>query len=176
MTFDLNAIMVGDSIVDRSKSYILALRPTWKIDAVPGRSVTAAPDVIRANLDLWGTPRRLIIALGQNDDPEWTKADYRALVDLAPATTRVFFVTTWKDAPPKTVEEAATQALYSKWMRAIAVAQPNVDIIDWRQACKDAIDPETGLCVLLDDGSHPTNPAGRCVYANLVVDAVTALD
>lgn len=166
--------MVGDSITAMVKPYLLELRPGWKIDGVPGRNVTTAPDVIRDNLDRWGIPTRLVVALGQNDHPDWTKADYRALVDLVPRTTTVFFVTTWKDAALKGEEEAATQLTYSNWMRNIADNQPNVYVIEWRVACREAVDPTTGLSTLLVDGSHPTDPDGRIVHANLTVETVAA--
>lgn len=176
MSFDLNAIMVGDSITDRCKPYLQAMRPNWKIDGVPGRNVRSAPSVIRTNLAAYGIPRRLIIALGQNDDPGWEKADYRALVDLVPRATAIFFVTTWKDAALKGEEEAAVQGVYSIWMRQIAANQANVEVIEWRNLCYANRDPETGLCTLLDDGSHPVDPEGRIAHATLVRDTVAQLD
>lgn len=173
-----DGIMVGDSITFMGKPLLQELRPDWKINGDPGRPVTAAPDVIRHMLAKYGTPKRLIIALGQNNARawRWTKADYRDLVRMVPETTHVFFVTTWKDANLKGEAKAAVQGKYSSWMRNIAASQPNVDVIEWRNACRDTVDPTTGNSTLLEDGSHPTDPDGRTTWANLISQTVSEKD
>jgi hypothetical protein len=173
-----DTIMVGDSITYMGKPHLLELQPSWNINGVPGRRVVAAPGVIRDMLDKYGTPKRLIVALGQNDTAGWTKGDYRALVRLVPKSTRVFFVTPFRGPWPgpevtgfteeKWNEKAARQTRYATWMRNIAAAQPNVDAIEWRKACQAAVDPATGNSTLLADQSHPTDPDGRKTWASLI--------
>lgn len=161
----VNTIVIGDSITAMGKPYLQPLRPTWIIDGVAGRNVRTLPGRIKSHLVNDGTPHRLIIALGQNPDPDWTKADYKAATDLLPASTTIYFISTYRD--PEIFGQAAadTQATYTKWMREIAGDRPKTHMIPWRARVLDG-------SVQLADGSHPTDPEGTTYWANLVVNTV----
>lgn len=161
----VNTIVIGDSITVMGTPYLLAQKPTWIVDAVNGREVGVLKHRIRVDLVADGTPRRLIIALGQNISPDWTKADYEAATELVPASTEIYFISTYRDPDIFGQEAADTEATYTGWMRQIAAHRPRTHMIPWRARVLDG-------SVQLVDGSHPTDPEGRQYWANLVVARV----
>ena len=166
-TKHVNTVVIGDSITAMGKPYLHDLRPTWVIDGKFGRDVTALPHGIKRHLAHDGTPHRLVIALGQNADTDWTKADYRHATQLVPAPTEVYFISTYRDPAVFGQAAADTEATYSMWMRQIASKRPNTYMIRWRRAVIHGD-------VQLADGSHPTTPDGTTYWANLVLDTVLA--
>ena len=102
-TARVNTLVIGDSITVQGSPYLLAQKPTWVVDAVNGREVGVLKHRIRVDLAEHGTPHRLIIALGQNISPDWTKADYQAATELVPASTEIYFISTYRDAGTSSV-------------------------------------------------------------------------
>ncbi len=160
----VHVLVIGDSITRFGEPYLAAARPRWVVDGVPGRPVSALPRRLRADLATYGVPQHLVIALGQNPRPGWTKGDYRDAARSVPGTTQVYFVTTYRDPAVFGQEAADQQETYSRWMRQIARNRSNVHLMDWRALVLD------GTAVLLD-GSHPDEPS-RQVWADLVVRTI----
>lgn len=161
----MNTIAIGDSITVQGSPYLLEQKPTWIIDAANGRHVGVLKHRIRVDVAANGTPHRLIIALGQNPTRGWTKADYEAATELVPASTTIYFISTYRDPAYFGQKAADTEAKYSRWMRKIAAARPRTHMIPWRARVLDG-------SVQLVDGSHPTDPEGRQYWADLVVARV----
>ena len=162
-TTRVNTIVVGDSITVQGSPYLQ--KPTWIVDAANGRDVAVLKHRIRVDVAEHGTPRRLIIALGQNISPDWTKADYRAATELVPASTEIYFISTYRDPIAFGQEDADTEATYTSWMREIAAERPHTHMIPWRARV-------IAGKVQLVDGSHPVAPDGQQYWADLVVARV----
>lgn len=161
----VNTIVIGDSITYQGEPFLHVKRPTWIVDGVNGREVATLKHRIRVDIADHGTPHRLIIALGQNISPDWTEADYRAATELVPASTTIYFISTYRDPVAFGQEAADTEATYTSWMREVAAGRPHTHMIPWRARVIDG-------SVQLVDGSHPTNPDGRQYWADLVVGKV----
>jgi hypothetical protein len=165
----VNTIVIGDSITFQGTPFLLAQKPTWIVDGVNGREVGVLKHRIRVDVAEHGTPHRLIIALGQNISPDWTKADYEAATELVPASTEIYFISTYRDPAVFGQEAADTEERYTSWMRQIAADRPHTHMIPWRARVIDG-------SVQLVDGSHPTDPEGRQYWADLVVARVALFD
>ena len=161
----VNTIVIGDSITVQGTPYLLAQKPTWIVDGANGRDVGVLKHRIRVDVAEHGTPHRLIIALGQNITADWTKADYEAATELVPASTEIYFISTYRDPVAFGQEAADTEATYTGWMREIAAERPHTHMIPWRARV-------IAGKVQLVDGSHPVDPDGRQYWADLVVARV----
>jgi hypothetical protein len=155
-------LVIGDSLTWRGADKLAALHPDWTIDGVRGRSIWSLQPVLRDHIAAEGMPSTLVIALGTNDgDGTWTRADfYRVLTYVAPST-RVVFVTTYRDPVIYGAAETQRTGRVSSWMRAIAVDRPATSVAYWRGEV--IADPS-----LLIDGVHETDPVGEDVWAGTV--------
>ena len=160
--------VVGDSITAGATSGLQALRPNWDIDGEPGRRVATLPSHLRRILDETPSPACVVIALGTNASPEWSKDSYADAIRMLPAATEVRLVTTYRS--PKRwgterpwYQQAWIQAHYSRWMNELAEEMPNVSVVRWRLRVKRQ--PR-----LLQDGVHPT-ARGKDVWANMIAQA-----
>ena len=154
-------LLIGDSLTHYAAPTLLERRPKWKVDAIGGRKVETLPRRIRDDLATYGVPRHLVIALGTNESPGWTRADYAAAVDMVPRSTEVFFITTYRDPAVFGQDRADIQETYSSWMRSISKYRDNVSFINWRGHVKR--NP-----ALLRDGVHATDPEGIRYWVDLV--------
>jgi hypothetical protein len=157
-----HTLVIGDSLTERGADKLAALHPDWTIDGVGGRSIWSLQPVLRNHIAAEGMPSTLVIALGTNDGAgTWTKADfYRVLTFVAP-TTRVVFVTTYRDPVIYGEAETLRTGRVSTWMRAIAADRPHTSVAYWRGEV--IADP-----TLLVDGVHETDPVGEDVWAATV--------
>lgn len=162
--------MVGDSVTayaEAALSYRLAesVDGRVEIDAESGRNVVVLDDMVRDELDRARRPRTMVLALGANPADDWTRRDYREVVDSIPSSISVVLVTVFRtyEAAPGTIRQQ--MADYSRWMRAIAATRDNVCIAPWRGTVRGHADE------YLIDGVHP-NQVGADVMAGLVADAV----
>lgn len=157
--------VVGDSITGGATSRLQALRPTWDIDGWRGRRVATLPTHLERILEENPSPDAVVIALGTNASPGWTKDSYADAIRMLPTGTSVRLVTTYRN--PKLwgtdrpwYQQAWIQADYSRWMNELAETMHNVSVIRWRLTVKR----RRGL---LHDGVHP-NAHGKDVWAALV--------
>jgi lysophospholipase L1-like esterase len=163
--------VAGDSITARSKARLRdrlrrSVRHAVYIDGVGGRNVTALDELVSQRLRR-GATDVMVLALGTNSSPSWTKDDYLGAVNAIPASTTVVLVTVYKSRAAATASPAVLRrmASYSRWMREIAAARSNVCVADWRKAASR--EPRR----LLEDGVHPS-AAGKAVWVRLVGSAV----
>ena len=163
--------MVGDSITWHGLDWLRKRGVTWEVSAIAGRDVSCLPYYIAERMLHETPPTMVVIALGTNATSGWYEEDYQAAVDLLPATTRVTFVTTYRD--PEIWHNgldyrrrAIIQQHYSTFMHNIAAKRKGTGIAEWRNYI--SIRPN-----LLRDGVHPTED-GKRAWSYIVSEAVKA--
>ncbi|MDP3892542.1 SGNH/GDSL hydrolase family protein [Nocardioides sp.] len=162
--------VIGDSITRHGERRLQAREPRWDIDGVPGRNVASTDDLLEARMSGTRAPRHVVVALGSNGHREWSKAHYEGAVAVLPPTTRVTFVTMWRDPSvfgpdhPGVYKRPSAMRAYSRWVRQISQERPNTCLFNWRRVVRHR--PH-----LLSDGVHPT-VQGRVVWARGVSRAV----
>ena len=162
-------LVLGDSVAWRAADELSALRPGWRVDAVPGRLVQALPGRLARQVRTGGTPATLVVALGTNPGHHWVLGDYLDAVEVLPQATRVVWV-----LPHREAQVSATNSAYAidevervqRAMARAAAARPRSCLADWGDEVARTPD-------LLVDGVHPTR-AGEQVWADLVARAVDA--
>ncbi|MFI2706529.1 GDSL-type esterase/lipase family protein, partial [Nocardioides sp. CER28] len=128
---------------------LLRRRPRWTINALHGRPVTALPGLVKNLRAVDQHPFRVVIELGSNQVPGWTKADYVAAIDQLPRGTRVLLVTPYKAAGGRWSRRGVeTVGRYARWMQQIARTRPHTCVVPWRATA--SAHPEW-----LRDGLHP---------------------
>jgi len=165
--------VVGDSITAGSKARLRdrlrrSVRRAVYIDGVGGRNVSTLDELVTQRVRR-GATDVMVLALGTNSDPSWTRSDYLRAVDAIPESTAVILVSVYKSRSAATATAAVLRRManYSRWMREIASARSNVCLADWRKAASR--EPRR----LLADGVHPS-AAGKAVWVRLVGNAVDA--
>lgn len=164
-----DVLLLGDSVAWRAADELGALRPAWRVDAVPGRMVQALPGRLARQLRTGGVPSTLVVALGTNPGHHWVLDDYLDAVAVLPASTWVVWVLPHREAQPTAANTDYAIAEVGRVQRAMAgaaAARPGSCLVDWGDEV--ARDPE-----LLVDGVHPTRE-GEQVWAELVTRAVEA--
>lgn len=155
--------VIGDSITVRGNlPWLNRIEPSWNVDGVGGRLVDELPSRINFMIRRLGFPRNIVIALGSNPSEGWSKADYQRIVDRIPDNRNVFFVTAYR-GEIWGGSEMVTK--YSRWMKRIARAEPNVHIIDWRRRVLRGE-------VELSDDLHASRGEGERFWAGLVSNRV----
>jgi lysophospholipase L1-like esterase len=136
-----------------------------EIDAESGRNVLLLDDLVHQQLVRAHRPRTLVLALGTNPDPSWTRSDFRRVLDTIPDSVSVVLVTVYRE--PGTAPTWVLRALadYSRWMQELAASRQHVCLAPWRAR----VDHRAGRLTL--DGVHPNN-RGAEVFARVVADAV----
>lgn len=130
--------MVGDSITHLGADNLRRLGVRWRIIGVSGRLVSRLPDLLQSRLAAGPAPRVVVVALGANADPGWHEANYRAAVAMLPASTRVVFVSVYRN--PAIYRSGVTPFRrnpnspyeYSKAMLDIAGQRPHTCVVPWR--------------------------------------------
>jgi len=147
----------------RRRNLVLA----W--DATPGIPTEPAVDRLVDRLHESRPPSRLVMALGTNDsDARLVTSQVERVMHAVPATTRVYWVNTWKarwlvtGADSDRRAAAAVNAALTRADRR----HRNLELVDW--AGTVAATPRR----YLRDGVH-TLPAGRSVRNALIADALT---
>lgn len=167
----MTVIMVGDSLTEHGEPALHGLHPGWYIDGLGGRPVKDLGPCISVGIEERGNPQDLIVALGTNDSPGWTKDDYVEALELVPAWSRVHLVTTFADADRWGQQAYDNQAENSQWMREIAEERPRTWTIPWRYYAQNKEFIGGGVR-LLRDGKHATHPEGEQWWADLISDRV----
>lgn len=135
--------IVGDSITYRSRLQVHQIAPKWAVDGVPGRPVWELPRLLSERMATRPIPKHVVIALGSNGSIAWHKPQYVNAVNLLPATTRVTFVTMWRNPerwgnPLKTPNKhSKLLRRYSKYVKQIARQRPNTCLYNWRKVAKN---------------------------------------
>jgi hypothetical protein len=126
--------VLGDSIASLTSRELHARRPQWTINAVHGRSVATLPELVRNLRAVDARPYRVVVELGSNQSPTWTKQDYVDAIGALPRSTMVLLVTPYKGSGgpwgPKGVR-AVTR--YARWMEQIAAQRPRTCVVPWRR-------------------------------------------
>lgn len=157
--------VVGDSLTYFAKSKLQALRPNWDIDGMRGREIDRLNPLLERYINDFGQPRQVVIALGTNEgEGGFTKDVYERAVAKLLDSTRVVFVTTYRDAKIFGEARAEQQRLASEWMDEIARGRQYTAIAPWRR--RVVANPE-----LVWDGVHATEH-GEQVWADIVHDAM----
>ena len=162
-------LLLGDSVAWRAADELAALRPGWRVDAVPGRLVQALPGRLDRQVRTGGTPATLVVALGTNPGHHWVLGDYLDAVQVLPESTRVVWVLPHREPQVSATNSEYAIAVVRRVQRAMAraaAARPLSCLADWG----DEASRTPGLLV---DGVHPTRE-GEQVWAELVARAVDA--
>jgi hypothetical protein len=160
-------LVIGDSLSNLGREELAKYRPTWRVDGVNGRKVTALPGRIDAAVANHGgkAPGTLVVALGTNEAAEWAGSDYRVVRSKLPGT-RIVFVTPYRDAAVYGPERARVVAGYAYYMLRLANGDPRACVVPWAEAV--GASPW-----LLRDGVHAT-AAHEDRWAREVVAGVDA--
>ncbi|RLV50459.1 hypothetical protein D9V37_00215 [Nocardioides mangrovicus] len=160
-------LLIGDSIAHRVAGRFVKRHPGFIVDAVPGRRVVSLPPRLSKDIAAYGVPKRLVIEMGTNTAASWTKADFEAVIDSLPSTTRIVMVTPYvrpnrlSSKLPRGAQAAARTRLYAQWEYEMAVEFPNVCIDPWRAT----VERRPGL--LTAAGVHPDD-RGKRVFLRLL--------
>jgi len=162
--------VVGDSVTVFSEGPVRsALRAAAdgqvEIDAESGRNVLLLDDLVRQQLVRDRLPRTMVLALGTNPDPSWTRNDFRRVVDSIPDSVSVVLVTVYRAPGTAPAWVLRSMADYSRWMQELAAGRDDVCLAPWRARVK----PRAERLTL--DGVHP-NSRGADVFARVVAEAV----
>jgi hypothetical protein len=150
-----NVTAIGDSVMLAAASDLQAAIPNIAIDAVVGRQVPAALEILRERRAAGTLGSVVIIHMGTNGS--FTSAQFDEMMRLLSGVGRVLFVdvkcpTSWEAADNLMLQEAAKR-------------YPGVVLVSWYAASANR--PE----LFWDDGIH-LRPEGARVYAALVAAAV----
>jgi hypothetical protein len=159
--------VLGDSISALGSAELQLRRPGWSINAVHGRPVAALPTLVSNLRAVDQRPYRVVIELGSNQSPNWTKAHYEDAIAELPNSTRVLLVTPYKAGgghwAPKGVR--ATMR-YARWMTQIARQRPHTCVVPWRARASHHRE-------WLRDGLHPTDDF-LATWADLLIGTTEA--
>ncbi len=167
-------LIIGDSISVMGSQEIRQLRPYFGLDAIRGSLVDTLQQRLADHLDTYGTPRRLVIALGTNTAPHWSRSKYLAAVDMVPRSTQVLMIAPWVPKNDKPASESRGKLAhwrtyyYARWMHDIARERPNVCVIPWR-----AWAHHNPRMLYQPNGVHP-KPKAQWHWAHMIDHAVNA--
>ncbi|MDT9593485.1 acyltransferase family protein [Nocardioides zeae] len=150
-------VVVGDSVALAAAPALIAELPGVGVDAVVGRQLSEAADLLTALRDSGRLRTYVVVALGTNGDI--STRDLAALLDVIGEKRRLVLVTAHGDR---------------EWMPAVnekllafVEAHPEVGLARWDQASAEVTD-------FAADGIHPGEQGGG-VFARTVVDALRTL-
>lgn len=150
-TCSVNLTMVGDSITEGAKPYLLQVMPNAYIDGKVSRQIFHGADEYAQDISSKHAGDVVIYALGTNGPPH-DDSVLQHMVDVAKGKP-VYFVTTRVPQP--------WQDVTNDRLRKFAQTHPNVGIIDWNGFSKNHSE------YLTDDGVHLT-PVGGPKYAKMI--------
>ena len=145
------ALMVGDSVTWRGNDELARLLPELTVDGQPARR----PSELAARIGAFRAhhPRLtgLVVELGSNSAPGYTRADLAAVIESLPAEAAVMLVPPYVEADSSAAVSAWSQR-FGTWMRSIAAARPDTCVADWPAY----VESHPGL---LQDGIHVRHDA-----------------
>ncbi|KXA20092.1 acyltransferase [Gardnerella vaginalis] len=150
-TCSVNLTMVGDSITEGAKPYLLQVMPNAFIDGKVSRQIFHGADEYEQDIASKHAGDVVIFALGTNGPPRDDSVLQR-MVDAAKGKP-VYFVTTRVPQP--------WQDVTNEHLRKFAATHSNVGIIDWHGFSEGHSE------YLTDDGVHLT-PVGGPQYAKMI--------
>lgn len=150
-TCSVNLTMVGDSITEGAKPYLLQVMPNAYIDGKVSRQIFHGADEYAQDISNKHAGDVVIYALGTNGPPH-DDSVLQHMVDVAKGKP-VYFVTTRVPQP--------WQDVTNDRLRKFAQTHPNVGIIDWYGLSNGHSE------YLTDDGVHLT-PVGGPQYAKMI--------
>lgn len=156
---------VGDSVTVLGLPWLRRRGIGWEVSAIPGRDVSTLPFYLAERMRHDKPPRGVVIALGANASPGWTKTRLRAAINQLPPTTIVTLVTPYRDKRWKDADYRRASGIawyYAGWMRDIAKERPHTCLADWAREAA-ALEAKTPGRVLYD-GVHTTE-YGRQVWS-----------
>lgn len=154
-TCSVNLTMVGDSITEGAKPYLMQVMPNAYIDGKVSRQIFHGADEYEKDISVKHAGDVVIFALGTNGPPH-DDSVLQHMVDVAKGRP-VYFVTT---RVPQPWQDATNDSL-----RKFAATHHNVGIIDWHGLSNGHSE------YLTDDGVHLT-PIGGPQYAKMIRLAV----
>ena len=157
-TCSAKIMMVGDSITEGAKPYILEVMPNAFVDGKVSRQIYQGADAFEKDLSEGHKGSAVVYALGTNGPPN-NDSLLQHLVDVAHGKP-VYFVTT---RVPQPWQDATNAKL-----REFAATHKNVGIIDWHGLSNGHSE------YLTDDGVHLT-PIGGPKFARMIRLAVCGL-
>ena len=154
-TSSVNLTMVGDSITEGAKPYLMQAMPNAYIDGKVSRQIFHGADEYEQDISGKHAGDIVIYALGTNGPPR-DDSVLQHMVDVAKGKP-VYFVTTRVPQP--------WQDTTNERLRNFAATHPNVGIINWHGLSEGHSE------YLTDDGVHLT-PVGGPQYAKMIRLAV----
>lgn len=154
-TCSVNLTMVGDSITEGAKPYLMQAMPNAYIDGKVSRQIFHGADEYEQDISGKHAGDIVIYALGTNGPPR-DDSVLQHMVDVAKGKP-VYFVTTRVPQP--------WQDTTNERLRNFAATHPNVGIINWHGLSEGHSE------YLTDDGVHLT-PVGGPQYAKMIRLAV----
>lgn len=146
---------IGDSILVDAEPYLKKMFPSIKVDAVIGRQMYQALDVVKRMKNNGDLGNVVIIELGTNGP--FTQDQMITMLNTIGVNKKVIFVNTRVPRPWQNVVNTTLNSVTSKY--------PNTSLVNWFSASanhNDYFEP---------DGVH-LNPKGANVYASLVANMV----
>jgi hypothetical protein len=141
-------LMVGDSVMWRAENELGARHPQWDTDGIPGRKIGD----LQARLDWYrldhGNPSQLIVQLGNNATPQFTRGQFDAVVGTLPAATPVMLILPYRAAQSEDHDAVSATIRYQHWERLLGASRPNTCVADWPSVAEAHPDN-------LVDGEHP---------------------
>lgn len=150
-TCSVNFTMVGDSITEGAKPYLLKVMPNAYIDGKVSRQIFHGADEYEQDISGKHAGDIVIYALGTNGPPH-DDSVLQHMVDVVHGKP-VYFVTTRVPQP--------WQDVTNDRLRKFAATHPNVGIIDWHGFSEGHSE------YLTDDGVHLT-PVGGPQYSKMI--------
>lgn len=150
-TCSVNLTMVGDSITEGAKPYLMKVLPNAYIDGKVSRQIFHGADEYEQDIANKHAGDVIIYALGTNGPPN-NDSVLQQMVDAAKGKP-VYFVTTRVPQP--------WQDITNERLRKFAATHPKVGIINWHGVS------ESHSEYLTDDGVHLT-PVGGPEYAKMI--------
>jgi hypothetical protein len=155
--------VLGDSISELGSEELAMRRPLWSVNALHGRPVAALPELVDNLRAVDRHPYLVVIELGSNQSPSWSKADYEDAIAELPRSTRVLLVTPFKAGGGHWGHKGVKATTrYSRWMKQISLERAHTCVVPWRARASHHRD-------WLRDGLHPTDDA-LGIWADLLVD------
>ncbi|MDA3626190.1 acyltransferase family protein [Saccharopolyspora sp. WRP15-2] len=146
----------GDSVMAAAGTALRERLPGANLDLKIGRQMWDLPELIASERDSGRLGSVVVVGLGTNGDFNTSTLE-RAIWEAGPQRAVVLINISvpkdWQDRVNAKLADAD-----ARW--------PNVTVVDWRTAARN----HPGA--FWDDGTHPRNPNGTDLYADLVVDAL----
>jgi hypothetical protein len=153
-------VMIGDSVMWRAENELGARHPDWDTDGIPGRKIGD----LQSRLDWYrrdhGNPSQLIVQLGNNATPQFTRNQFDAVIATVPATTSIMLILPYRAAQSEDKDAVSATIRYQRWERSLGASRPNTCVADWPAVAE----AHPGNLV---DGEHP-NDTHEVWYARWV--------